>query len=85
MKPGLVDRREYEYVRHGTQCLIANFAVTTGALIAPTVGPTHRIRFVYTPKHTSWLSQVEIWFSILMRRLLKRASVISAASLPSKE
>ncbi len=34
----------------------------------------HRIRFVYTPKHTSWLNQVEIWFSILARRLLKRAS-----------
>ena len=25
---------------------------------------THRIRFVYTPKHTLWLNQVEIWFSI---------------------
>jgi transposase len=34
----------------------------------------HRSRFVYTPKHTSWLKQVEIWFSILARRLLKRAS-----------
>lgn len=155
MKPGLVERREYEYVRHGTQCVIANFEVTTGAVIAPTVGPTrtevdfvahvartvatdptahwtfvvdqlnthqsaslvewvaahcdldddlgvkgkagilasmptrktflsdptHRIRFVYTPKHTSWLNQVEIWFSILVRRLLKRASFTSAANL----
>lgn len=35
--------------------------------------PTHRIRFVYTPKHSSWLNQVEIWFSILVRKLLKRA------------
>jgi transposase len=34
--------------------------------------PTHRIRFIYTPKHSSWLNQVEIWFSILTRRLLKR-------------
>jgi len=25
--------------------------------------PTHRIRFVYTPKHCSWLNQVEIWLS----------------------
>ena len=33
---------------------------------------THRIRFVYVPKHTSWLNQIEIWFSILVRRLLKR-------------
>ncbi len=32
---------------------------------------SHRIRFVYTPKHTSWLNQIELWFSILVRRLLK--------------
>ena len=38
---------------------------------------THRIRFIYTPKHTSWLNQVEIWFSILVRKLLKRASFTS--------
>ena len=25
----------------------------------------HRVRFAYTPKHTSWLNQIEIWFSIL--------------------
>jgi len=32
--------------------------------------PTHRIRFIYTPKHTSWLNQIELWFSILVRRKL---------------
>ena len=42
---------------------------------------THRIRFVYTPKHTSWLNQVEIWFSILVRKLLKRASFVSTEEL----
>ena len=36
--------------------------------------PSHRIRFVYTPRHCSWLNQVEIWCSILVRKLLKRAS-----------
>jgi len=36
--------------------------------------PTHHIRFVYTPKRASWLNQIELWFSILVRRLLKRAS-----------
>ena len=41
----------------------------------------HRIRFVYTPTHTSWLNQVEIWFSILVRRVLKRASFSSTAEL----
>jgi transposase len=30
-----------------------------------------RFRFVYTPKHASWMNQVEIWFSILQRRILK--------------
>ena len=43
--------------------------------------PQHRIRFVYTPKHTSWLNQIELWFSILVRRLLKRASFSSVAAL----
>ena len=42
---------------------------------------THRIRFVYLPKHTSWLNQIEIWFSILVRRLLKRASFGSVQEL----
>lgn len=46
--------------------------------------PTHRIRFVYTPKHTSWLNQVELWFSILVRRLLKRASFTSVEQLRAR-
>jgi transposase len=43
--------------------------------------PTHRIQFVYTPKHTSWLNQIEIWFSILVRRALKRGNFPSLAAL----
>lgn len=158
MKPGLIERPEFEYIRHGTQCLIANFEVATGQIIAPSLGPTrteldfarhieqtvttkpeadwifivdqldthqseslvnlvirlcdleidqhqlgvkgksgilqsvatrraflekafHRIRFVYTPKHASWLNQIEIWFGILVRKLLKRASFTSAEEL----
>lgn len=42
---------------------------------------SHRIRFVYTPKHTSWLNQIEIWFSILVRRLLKRGHFSSVNEL----
>jgi DDE superfamily endonuclease len=157
-RPGLVERIEFEYIRHGTLCLIANWDVVTGRVIAPTVGPTrteadfvahinrtidldpegcwifvtdqlnthvseelvtmvarrceitsdlgvkgktgvletmktrrefledptHRIRFVYTPRHCSWLNQVEIWFSILARRLLKRSSFLSLDDLKQK-
>jgi transposase len=43
--------------------------------------PSHQIRFVYTPRHASWLNQVEIWFSILARRALKRASFASVDAL----
>lgn len=155
VRPGLVERLEFEYIRHGTLCLMANFDVVTGEVVSPTIGPTrteedfvahiehtlesdptgewifvvdqldthkstklvelvawhcditddlgtkgkdgileskktrrkfledpsHRIRFVYTPRHCSWLNQVEIWFSILARRLLKRASFTSLDDL----
>ena len=43
--------------------------------------PSHRIRFVYTPKHSSWMNQIEIWFGILNRKLLKRKSYLSAEQL----
>lgn len=155
MRPGWVERPEFEYIRHGTLTLIANFHVATGQVPTPSLGPTrkeadfaahvertidtdpeadwifvvdqlnthqseslvklvaerceikedlgvkgksgilkamasraaflsdtsHRIYFVYTPKHSSWLNQIELWFSILMRRLLKRASFTSVEDL----
>jgi len=40
-----------------------------------------RIRFIYLPKHTSWLNQIECWFSILVRRLLKRGNFTSVMAL----
>lgn len=39
--------------------------------------PSHRIRFVYTPRHCSWMNQIEIWFGIINRKLLKRQSYTS--------
>ncbi len=158
MQPGKVERREFEYIRHGTQSLLANFQVATGQVVCPSIGPTrteadfaahiartvaadpdagylfivdqlnihqsetlvrfvaeqcgstddlgvkgqggvlqsmasraaclsdprHRIQFVYLPKHTSWLNQVELWFSILVRRLLKRASFTSTEELRAR-
>jgi len=158
MVPGRPEQREFEYIRHGTQTLIANFEVATGQIITPSIGPTrtevdfaahiartidtdpdgewifvadrlnthqseslvrlvaercdldidlgvkgesgilqsmsrrvgfladptHRIRFIYTPRHTSWLNQIEIWFSILVRRLLARASFQSTEELADR-
>ena len=45
---------------------------------------SHRIHFVYTPKHCSWLNQVECWFIILARRLLRRSSFLSVEHLSRK-
>lgn len=159
MRPGKVERREFEYIRHGTQTLIANFDVATGRIIKPNCGesrtesdflfnisriiesdcdatkwhlimdclnthqsdslvrfvaqkeglnidlgikgksgilksmksradfltdPMHKIVFHYTPKHSSWLNQIEIWFSILVRKLLKRASFKSQHDLKTR-
>lgn len=44
----------------------------------------HRIRFVYTPRHSSWLNQIELWFSVLARKLLRRSSFSSLADLQAR-
>ena len=158
MQPGQVERVEFEYIRHGTLSLIANFEVASGQLLASSLGasrteadfaahiaqtidtdpqaawvfitdqlnthqseslvrlvaercglsdelglkgksgvletmssraaflsdPAHRIQFVYVPKHTSWLNQIELWFSILARRVIKRGNFTSIDDLRAK-
>jgi transposase len=46
--------------------------------------PEHRIAFHFTPRHASWLNQIEIWFSILVRKLLRRGDFASKRDLRTK-
>lgn len=46
--------------------------------------PSHTIVFYYTPKHASWMNQIEIWFSILVRKVMKRGNFTSTDDLKQK-
>lgn len=46
--------------------------------------PSHRIRFVYLPKHSSWLNQIEVVFGVIMREVIRRGSFTSVADLRTK-
>ena len=62
-RPGLTERIEFEYKRHGTLCLIANFDVATGKAILPSIGPTrtekdfaaHLARTIDTDPSATWV------------------------------
>lgn len=44
----------------------------------------HRIRFVYTPKHSSWMNQIEIVFGIVMRKVIRRGNFKSVEDLKGR-
>ncbi len=46
--------------------------------------PAHRITFHFTPRHASWLNQIEIWFLILARKVIRRGNFRSAEDLKEK-
>ena len=46
--------------------------------------PSHRIVFHFTPKHASWLNQIERWFSILARKVIRRGNFTSLDDLQAK-
>jgi len=45
---------------------------------------SHRIRFAYLPKHTSWLNQIEVIFGVVMRKVIRRGNFTSVEDLRSK-
>ena len=46
--------------------------------------PEHRIRFVFTPKHCSWLNPIENWFAKLQKHVIKHGNFSSVKELENK-
>lgn len=46
--------------------------------------PSHRIRFVYLPKHSSWLNQIETVFGVINRKVIRRGNFTSVTDLEDK-
>lgn len=94
MKPGLIERREFEYTRHGTRCLMAAFDVGNGHVYGKVTpdrkGPTF---IVFLEEVLRWrpdkvlhlvMDMIEIWFSILKAKCIKRGNFIDGDDLAVK-
>jgi hypothetical protein len=77
---GLEGIAEKELGKKGRSGILRSVASRQAFLTAP----THRVRFVYTPKHTSWLNQVEIAFGIVNRRAVRHGDFKSLANLKER-
>jgi len=68
--------------RRGPLILITdNISTRTGPAAKEWLATHPRVSFVFTPKHGSWLNQVEIWFGILTRKALAHRSFANVAHL----
>jgi len=63
------------------RCGILRSAASRQAFLSD---PEHPLGFHFTPKHTSWLNQIEIWFSILVRKLVRRGNFQSKSDLAGR-
>jgi transposase len=61
-----------------------NLAVHKTARVRDWLADHPRWRLVFTPTHASWLNQIEIWFGILQRKLIRRGQFVSVADLAAK-
>ena len=64
--------------------IVDNLSVHKHANVQAWLKRHSRIKFHFTPTHASWLNQIELWFSILSRKVLKRGIFNSKEDLVAK-
>ena len=61
--------------------VVDNYATHSAPTVKKWLAKNPRFHFHFIPTHSSWLNQVEGWFSILTNRQLKRGSHLSVQEL----